>query len=110
MKGFKLRDTPESHDYHYLDRNTGSTALMYAACFCENTEIIDKLIKCNAQIDAEDSRGGTAIFWSISSSNIDVLKRLLDNKAKINFFSKAGISPLVFALSSKILCTRQIIY
>ncbi len=147
MKGFKLRDTPETHDYNYLDRNTNSTALMYAccsarvndalniidihkndykylnawniygitalmyaACCCDNTKIIDKLIECNVQIDAEDTRGCTAIYWAISSSNIDALKRLLEHKAKINFFSTTGISPLIFTLSSKILCTRQILY
>ena len=40
MSGYKLHNTPASRDYHYFDRKTHSTALMYACC---NARIDDAL-------------------------------------------------------------------
>lgn len=136
MSGYKLHNTPASRDYHYLDRKTYSTALMYACCtaraedalniieiykddskyinarnifgisalmysagFCSNTKIIDELAKCNVHINAEDTRGCTALYWAIAADNIEVIKRLLVNKAKTNIFSKNGVSPISYTLT-----------
>lgn len=136
MSGYKLHNTPSSRDYYYMDRKTGSTALMYACCtaraedalkiieifknnykyinarnfwgisalmytagFCSNTKIIDELVQCDVDINAEDKRGCTAIFWAIAANNIEVLKKLLSYKAQVNVLSKNGVSPISYTLT-----------
>ncbi|KAF7728487.1 hypothetical protein EC973_006040 [Apophysomyces ossiformis] len=62
------------------DRSSGTTPLIYAACF-GHVAIVRQLLLAGADVNAQDQKGWTALMWSASKRHNDVFKLLLDHGA-----------------------------
>jgi ankyrin repeat protein len=77
----------QGEDVNAREKFLGWTALMYAARFNKNPEVITTLLKAGADINARDEIGGTALMAAaMDNQNPDVIITLLkaaaDGKAK----------------------------
>ena len=80
----KSEDAGAKDDY-------GRTALIAAARFNENPEVISLLLKNGADINAQDNNGDTALIHSaISGFNPEVITMLLINSADAKIINKNG--------------------
>jgi ankyrin repeat protein len=76
----------------------GRTALMAAARFNENPEVISLLLKKGADINAQDNDGDTALIHSaISGFNPEVITILLINSADVKIINKDGKKAIDYA-------------
>ena len=76
-------------DVNARDKLLGWTALMYAARFNKNPEVITTLLKAGADVNAKDTDGWTALMWAAwKSQDLRVITTLLkagaDGKAESN--------------------------
>ena len=63
----------------------GNTALMLAACYNDNLQIIKLLLDEGADINARDKDSGTALMFAAGSNgNPDIITLLLDEGADVN--------------------------
>lgn len=74
-----------------------SCSPLHLACFVENAAIVEKLLRYNAEIDAKDSRGTTALCQSLLLNDANSVKVLLQFGANVNFITKGGQVPLHLA-------------
>lgn len=75
--------------------NNGYTALLTAS---DHLDLVEKLIKMKAKINAKDSFGQTTLFLASHERNFPVVKCLVENKADMNIVSNGGESPLAIAM------------
>ena len=83
-----------------INHKESSGTALHFACAYENKEAADWLIKHRADVDATDNDGRTPIFFAIEAENLDLVKLLLSNGARVNLLDKEGISPLDTANST----------
>jgi len=79
----------QGEDVNAQDKLLGWTALMYAARFNKNPEVITTLLKANADVNAKDTDGWTPLMWAAwKNQDLRVITTLLkagaDGKAKSN--------------------------
>jgi ankyrin repeat protein len=81
----------------------GTTPLMRAAegsaYLQNNAPAVDLLLKSGAHVDAEDSRGRTALFRSAGEGKVDATRLLLTHKADPNHKANDGSTPLLTAVT-----------
>ena len=77
----------------------GRNALMYAAIFAENGEIIDLLISHRKEDirQWDKDRNRSIHFAAMHNKNASVVERLIENGEKINLSNNAGETPLILA-------------
>lgn len=78
-----------------------TTALMHAAIFNQNPEVIETLIDKGANVNAKNKDGSTALTKAAFNPNPEVIKTLIDEGADVNAKSKSGSTALMFAASSQ---------
>ena len=66
----------------------------------ENIQIINKLLKYGAEIDAQDHRGNTPLMMACKKRKIDVVRRLLEAGANPNIKNYHLSSALIKAVLS----------
>ena len=76
-----------------------TTALMHAAIFNQNPEVIETLIDKGANVNAKNKDGSTALTKAAFNPNSEVIKTLIDEGADINAKNKDGYTALMFAAS-----------
>ncbi|MBQ9419396.1 MAG: ankyrin repeat domain-containing protein [Synergistaceae bacterium] len=87
---------------------TGNTALMSAAGFNSNVEVIRALLNAGADINASDKNGWTALMKAAwYNNNIEVIKILLDSEADINLRDVYGKTAKDYAAENKNLDIRN---
>ena len=74
-----------------------TTALMHAAIFNQNPEVIETLIDKGANVNAKNKDGSTALTKAAFNPNPEVIKTLIDEGADINAKNKDGYTALMFA-------------
>ena len=87
------------------DGYTPLTAHLSANLF--NKELIDRLLKYNAEVNATDFEGDTPLHYAVMNNNLDAVTYLIDNGANVNVKNKDSITPLHIAVEQKeclILC------
>ncbi len=67
----------------------GNTALMFAAR-CGDTQIVEILIDCGAQVNAADEYGDTALMFAAQYGTMETVQRLIDDGANVNDVNKEG--------------------
>ena len=78
--------------------NGGKTALMMAAAFNKNPEVLSLLLKAGADVNAKAENGGTALMWaSAHNNNPDAVSVLLKAGADVNAKSNDGKTALDLA-------------
>lgn len=89
------------------------TALMYCAESFESKSqsalkliVFEKIIAKDADIDAKNNNGNTALHGAISKSAVDEMNKLISCGANINAQNHNGVTPLI-AASVGILMTRE---
>lgn len=79
-----------------------TTALMHAAIFNQNPEVIETLIDKGANVNAKNKDGSTALMFAASSQkNPDAVKALLKAGADANVIDNDGNIAAVFAALNK---------
>lgn len=79
-----------------------TTALMHAAIFNQNPEVIKTLIDEGADVNAKNKDGSTALMFAASSQkNPDAVKALLKAGADANVIDNDGNIAAVFAALNK---------
>jgi DNA-binding transcriptional regulator YbjK len=78
----------------------GLTLLMHAA-EKGDLEVVQFLIKNNANIDAQDENGKTALFHAVETQKFDAVQFLLHNKANINARDEFGKTTLAVTVGYK---------
>ncbi|CAH8618002.1 unnamed protein product [Schistosoma haematobium] len=83
------------------DNNLGWTPLLRCAALKNNgnVEVARELIKLNANIDAQDRDGKTALHNCILHGHYDLCRFLLENNANVNLKTNNGHSTLVLSES-----------
>jgi ankyrin repeat protein len=84
-----------AHGANLRDR-LGSTPLMYAAAF-GNADTVRTLLAANADPNAANDLGATALMWAVN--DVEKVRLLLAHKANVNAKSKFGRTPLIIAAS-----------
>ena len=87
-------------DADMLDQN-GVTPLMYAAQRVHNRDPAQLLITFNARLNAQDSKGNTALHYCVAFNNGHVMQVLLDKGASLDIVNKKGQTALDFAMERK---------
>ena len=81
-----------------------SSFFSYPICIAaryNNLEIVDFLIKNNANVDAKDYQDKTPLMLASEFNYNEIVDLLLKNKADVNAKAKNGFTPLIFAISSQ---------
>jgi ankyrin repeat protein len=84
----------------------GTTPLMVAsegnAYIPNNAPVVAALLAAHAKVDAQDSRGRTALYRASAEGKVDAMRMLLEKKANPNQKSKDGSTPLLVAVAGKL--------
>ena len=76
------------------------TAIMYAA-FNNHLNIVQLLIKHNANISSQDKSGDTVVYLVARHGNLEIMKLLLDKDYGVaNIKGSEGCTPLIMATRS----------
>ena len=76
----------------------GQTALMLAARFNNNAEIIQALLEAEASISTQDEEGNTALMYAAQyNSHTEVTEALLTTASEVNMTNKEELSALMLA-------------
>jgi hypothetical protein len=77
----------------------GTTALMLATSY-KRGDLVDILLKKNADPTLADSNGLQAIHTAVLQGDLALLQKLLDAGANVNAQTKTGVTPLFLAASN----------
>jgi ankyrin repeat protein len=77
------------------------TSLLMVAVVSGRTEVVRQLLARNAEVDAHDEYGFTALTMAISKKRPDIVQLLLDYHANPNADNDLGMPPLIWALLLK---------
>lgn len=77
----------------------GLTALMMAS-FKGNAQIVEQLLRLDADVTIKAEGGYSAIHWAALGGNCAVLQLLLDHRADVNALTRFGLSPLLQAATN----------
>ena len=75
---------------------SGNT-LLHVAVTNNNIEIIEFLLKNNADLNIKNEVGNTALHNAVMQENLSIVSLLLEHKAKPNLGNQGGTSPLMLA-------------
>jgi hypothetical protein len=87
----------EAHVNTEIHDERGWTPLMLAAFYGHN-EVINVLIKYQANIVARDLLGNTALHWAIDAGQTASAKLLIENRAEVDACNNSGLTPLFRAV------------
>ena len=87
--------------FNEKDNYQNLTPLMFACCKSSNPEIIDYLIEKGNTIKERDSMGNDALLWSMSNTNLEIIKHLIDLGADIHTKNRKNENILIVALKNK---------
>ncbi len=82
-------------------------------CCIEGKEGIVGLLLESAGIEidvAHNLTGYTALCYAVNCSSVTIVKRLLDKGAKVDCYTKDGLSPLLLAVKSKSLIILKMLF
>jgi ankyrin repeat protein len=87
-----------------MSNSEGTTPLMWVLKGYQNDskklEVIKLLLENGADINSEDKKGNTVLFYSLLEDDYSIAKYLLDNGGNIKYKSKLnGHTPLSYAIS-----------
>ena len=74
-----------------------TTALMFAALFNQNPEVIKTLIDEGADVNAKNKDGSTALMLANLNQDPEVIKTLINEGTDVNAKNKSGGTALMFA-------------
>jgi hypothetical protein len=77
-----------------------STAL-HAAAYAGRANVVNELLKMNADVSARNSMGWTPIYDAVASGKPEIVLMLLEKNADVNVRNKQGQTPLQFAVSKE---------
>ncbi len=62
-----------------------------------NAAVINQLVQANAEIEAQERRGQTALMWAAAAGNVDAVDALLKAGANANVATKSDFTAMMFA-------------
>ena len=74
QKGAKVEGVD---NYHF-------NALLYACVGSKGTELVELLVKNGASIHQKDLEGASALIYAVKSTNIELVRYLIDNGVDVN--------------------------
>lgn len=87
--------------FHNVDPDVldddGKCALHWATMF-EKEDVVDELLRRNAKLDCDDSKGFTPLFIALASSNLNIAKKLIEKGADLNRVNELYETPLHYTL------------
>ncbi|KQR93687.1 hypothetical protein ASG01_07365 [Chryseobacterium sp. Leaf180] len=66
-----------------------------------NRDLVEHLLKKNADPNIADSSGTTPLFWAVKNGNRELVELLLKNKADKTLKDNMGVTPFEYALKSE---------
>jgi len=91
-----------SSSQHIVYNYSYNTKLLESRCYKINAEIIDILVKNNAQVNYKNINGNTPLYYAIENQHIETIKKLLSYNVSVNTNlsrNVIGITPLQHALN-----------
>jgi ankyrin repeat protein len=80
---------------------SGATPLIVAAKRQDDAELIRGLVAKDADVNAKDKQGGTALHWAAEQGQKETAEILLNHKATINARDIYGQTPLWLAIAKR---------
>ena len=77
--------------------NKNKETILMKACKEEKIDIVKRLIKAGANVNAQDENGITALMFACKNNNFDIAKILLGAKADVNIKDHDGYTALRYA-------------
>ncbi len=90
--GYYPRDLIDAQ-LHSYQQNTA----LHFAIIKKNVEIIRQLLRCNANVNLQNSSGDTPLHLAARQNNSDLVRQLLNHNANVNLQNSDGDTPLHFA-------------
>lgn len=88
--------------FGYTDKY-GNTALIYAARYNPDPDVINALIDGGILVDKPDFEGATALFYAAKQNpNPEVTRRLIDLGANVNHNDQQDLTPLILAATTNL--------
>ncbi|XP_023396911.1 ankyrin repeat domain-containing protein 23 isoform X1 [Loxodonta africana] len=84
-------------DQPFLHPQLHRTALHWA-CLKGHSQLVNKLLKAGASVDARDLLDRTPVFWACRGGHLDILKQLLNQGAQVNAQDKVWSTPVHVAV------------
>jgi ankyrin repeat protein len=106
-KDFEVIDTllNAGMDINIQDKSSGVTVLMIASAYPHYYDMLEFLLKRNADVNLASNEGKTALIYAVSASPENV-KLILSKGAKVNVKANDGMTPffqsVVSVLSNKV--------
>jgi ankyrin repeat protein len=96
----RLWDAPEPEEGTEPPPN-GVTTLMRAAAH-GRPDVVDRLLRKGAQVDAQDAFGNTALAYALAHKHEEPVRPLLSHGADPNATDSEGLTPLMVAVSMRL--------
>lgn len=77
--------------------NKNKETILMKACKEEKIDIVKRLIKAGANVNAQDENGITALMFACKNNNFDIAKILLGAKADVNIKDHDGYTAFAYA-------------
>jgi len=95
----KVKEFLCKNNINIKDDTYGRTSLMNAS-FYNSIEILEWLLSQNADVNAQDKKGYTALHFSVQEANLTVTEQLLKNGANVNIQDIHGNTPSSVAVTN----------
>jgi len=92
----KLKSVEKTADLNYGDKKLGNTALHWAAA-CNHPEIVDLLLKMEADINVRNANKQTPLILACKEENMIVIQYLLGLHANVDIADQKGRTALHYA-------------
>lgn len=83
-----------------IQNSVGKTALIYASRHAYNINVVDNLLKFNADVNIEHNDGLTALIGAVCSGCIQIAELLIKNGANPDFKNTYGNTAHLYALNN----------
>ncbi|KAJ1466196.1 ankyrin repeat-containing domain protein [Baffinella frigidus] len=87
-------------DRHFVKKSTGDTLVILAAAYARHETLAYLLSLPEAGIDTQNNSGFSALSYTASGDDIEIVKMLLDHGAKVEMVSDIGGTPLMSACAA----------